>query len=73
MILFPFDSVDHAREFALQLLDAALRLLLLAGVHLRQSFAKLAVDSIEYGGGDCEIAFEFAKGRRGRACSLRLE
>ena len=65
--------MDNARKFALQLSDAALRLLLLAGVHLRQSFTQLAADSIQYGRGDSEIAFEFAKGGSGGACSLRLE
>ena len=65
IVFFLFDPVDNACEFALQLLDAAPGLLLIAGIHLRQSFIQLAADSMEYGRGDGEIAFEFGEGRRG--------
>jgi hypothetical protein len=73
IVSFLADPVDNAREFALQLLDAALRLLPLTGVHLRQSFTQLAADSIEHGRGDREIAFELSDDRRGGLCSLRFQ
>ena len=65
MSVFPFlpDSFRHPVQFPARTFDLALRLLLLGGVHLRQSFVELAAGTTQNGKRYFEIALDlFGRG-----------
>ena len=62
--LFLSDSVRHPVQFAARTLDPALRLLLLRGVHLRQSFGQPAAGAPQNGKRHLRIALHLFHRRR---------
>jgi len=68
--LFLSDSFRHPVQFPARTFDLALRLLLLCGVHLRQSFGKLAAGATQNGKRHFEIALDLCC--RGGLRRLRL-
>jgi hypothetical protein len=68
--LFLSDSIRHPVEFAARTLDLALRLLLLCGIHLRQSFGEPAAGTPQNGKRHLQIALHLF--HRRRFCERRL-
>jgi hypothetical protein len=69
---FLFELLLHPVQFSARGGDPALNLLLLCGVHLRQSFPELPAGAAQNGGGHLQIALQF-RFSAGRGATLRFE